>query len=167
MGEVGWKLGLPPGLGQAYHNSAIQQCPNGDLVAAYYNTLQWEDDIDQSIVTMRLRYGSDEWDMPEPWPDFTDADDAGPIFFNDHGKLWFFFGSRWLTGGPPFQFHTSNDSGATWSDVQFPKLEGAVGKLTPQPINSVVRDRNGVIYLPGGWSGGQSVLFASKGDGKT
>ena len=38
MPDVGWRLGLAPGLGINYHNSAIQELPNGDLLAAYYNT---------------------------------------------------------------------------------------------------------------------------------
>ncbi len=164
---VVWKIGLTPGIGLAYHNSALQMCPNGDLVAAYYNTPKYEDDPDQSILTMRLRFGTDEWDMPEPWPDFTDAADAAPVFWNDHGKLWFFFGSPRLMGGPPFQFMTSMDSGVTWSAIEFPHLEGPVGKFTPQPINSVVRSREGTIYLPVDGAGGQSVVFASQDDGKT
>ncbi len=167
MRDVGWKIGLKPGLGVAYHNSALQVCPNGDLVAAYYNTPKEENDPDQTILTMRLRYGAEDWDMPEPWPDFADAADAAPVIWNDRGKLWFFFGSPRLLGGPPFQFMTSMDNGATWSAVEFPKLEGESGKFTPQPINSVVRARNGVIYLPVDGSGGNSVLFASKDDGKT
>jgi formylglycine-generating enzyme required for sulfatase activity len=167
MRDVGWKIGLKPGLGVAYHNSALHVCPNGDLIAAYYNTPKEENDPDQTILTMRLRYGAEEWDMPEPWPDFPDAADAAPVFWNDRGKLWFFFGSPRLLGGPPFQFMTSLDSGATWSAVEFPKLDGPIGKFTPQPINSVVRDTKGVIYLPVDGSGGTSVLFASKDDGKT
>lgn len=167
MRQVGWKIGLAPGLGVAYHNSALQMCANGDLIAAYYNTPKEENDPDQTILTMRLRYGAEDWDMPEPWPDFPDAADAAPVFWNDRGKMWFFFGSPRLLGGPPFQFMTSADSGATWSAVHFPKLEGAVGKFTAQPINSVVRDRSGVIYLPVDGAGGTSVLFASKDDGLT
>jgi hypothetical protein len=31
--------------------------------------------------------------MPEPWPDFADAADAAPVLWNDHGKIWFFWGS--------------------------------------------------------------------------
>jgi formylglycine-generating enzyme required for sulfatase activity len=167
MRAVGWKIGLKPGLGIAYHNSALQVCPNGDLVAAYYNTPKEEDDPDQTILTMRLRYGSEEWDMPEPWPDFADAADAAPVFWNDHGSMWFFWGSPHLLGGPPFQFMTSHDSGATWSAVQFPNLQGPVGKFTPQPINSVVRGPGNIIYLPVDGDGGRSALFASKDDGKT
>ncbi|HLK62741.1 MAG TPA: SUMF1/EgtB/PvdO family nonheme iron enzyme [Bryobacteraceae bacterium] len=167
MRDIGWKIGLTPGLGIAYHNSALQVCANGDLVAAYYNTPKEENDPDQTILTMRLRYGTDVWDMPEPWPDFADAADAAPVFWNDHGKLWFFFGSPRLLGGPPFQYLTSLDSGATWSAVSFPKLTGPVGKFTPQPINSVVRGPQNIIYLPVDGAGGESVLFASKDDGQT
>ena len=167
MRAVGWKIGLKPGLGSAYHNSAVQMCPNGDLLAAYYNTPEYEDDPDQTILTMRLRYGSEDWDLPEPWPDFPDAADAAPVIWNDHGKMWFFFGSPRLMGGPPFQFMNSGDSGATWSAVEFPNLVGPVGKYTSQPINSVVRGPGGVIYLPVDGAGGTSVLFASKDDGKS
>jgi len=163
----GWKIGFAPGLGSAYHNSAVQVCDNGDLIAAYYNTPKYEDDPDQTIMTMRLRYGAEDWDMPEPWPDFPDADDAAPVFWNERGKMWFFWGSPRLLGGPPFQFMSSADNGANWSAVEFPHLEGAVGPFTPQPINSVVRDKNGVIYLPVDGAGSTAVLFASKDDGKT
>ena len=167
MREVGWKIGLPPGLGVAYHNSAVAVLANGDLVAAYYNTPKEENDPDQTILTMRLRYGAEDWDMPDPWPDFADAADAAPVFWNDRGKLWFFFGSPRLLGGPPFQYMTSRDNGATWSAVSMPALEGAVGDYTPQPINSVVRTKDGTIFLPVDGKGGTSVLFASKDNGKT
>ncbi|HTP36058.1 MAG TPA: SUMF1/EgtB/PvdO family nonheme iron enzyme [Candidatus Acidoferrales bacterium] len=167
MREAGWKIGLAPGLGVAYHNSAVAVLADGDLVAAYYNTPKEENDPDQTILTMRLRYGAEDWDMPEPWPDFADAADAAPVFWNDRGKLWFFFGSPRLLGGPPFQFMTSTDNGATWSPVSMPALEGAVGEFTPQPVNSVVRARDGTLYLPVDAKGGTSVLFASKDNGKS
>jgi formylglycine-generating enzyme required for sulfatase activity len=167
MRAIGWKIGLEPGLGIAYHNSAVAVLDNGDLVAAYYNTPKEEDDPDQTILTMRLRYGQEDWDMPGPWPDFADAADAAPVFWNDRGTLWFFFGSPRLLGGPPFQFLKSRDNGATWSAIEFPNLEGAVGKFTPQPIDSVVRGRDGAIYLPVDGAGSTSVVFASADEGKT
>ncbi len=167
MRTVGWKIGLKPGLGIAYHNSALQVLDNGDLVAAYYNTPKEEDDPDQTILTMRLRHGAEDWDMPEPWPDFADADDAAPVFWNDHGTLWFFWGSPRLLGAYPFQFMRSRDNGATWSAVEYPNLLGPLGKFTPQPINSIVRAHDGTIYLPVDGSGGESVLFASSDEGKT
>jgi len=167
MSAVGWKIGLKPGLGIAYHNSAVQVCPNGDVVAAYYNTPKEEDDPDQTILTMRRRYGAEDWDMPEPWPDFADAADAAPVFWNDRGTMWLFWGSPRLLGGPPFQYMKSPDNGATWSAVEFPKLTGAVGRFTPQPINSVVRASGGTIYLPVDGAGSTSVVFASKDNGET
>jgi formylglycine-generating enzyme required for sulfatase activity len=165
--SIVWKIGLTPGLGVAYHNSAVQVCDNGDLVAAYYNTAEYEDDPDQTVMTMRLRYGAEDWDLPEPWPDFHDAADAAPVFWNEGGKMWFFWGSPRLLGGTPFQFMTSADNGASWSAVEFPKLQGTVGKFTPQPINSVVRAKDGTIYLPVDGAGSTAVLFASRDNGKT
>jgi hypothetical protein len=167
MRAVGWKIGLKPGLGINYHNSAVGIFPNGDLIAAYYNTPKEEDDPDQTILTMRLRYGAEDWDMPEPWPDFADADDAAPVFRNDQGKMWFFWGSPRLLGGLPFQYMTSDDNGATWSAVQYPNLIGPVGRFTPQPINSTARAKDGTLYLPVDGAGSTSVVFATKDDGKT
>ncbi len=166
MREVGWKIGFKPGMGAVYHNTAVQVLDNGDLLAADYNTAKIEDDPDQTVLTMRLRYGAEDWDMPEPWPDFADAADAAPVLWNDKGKLWYFFGSPRLSG-PPFQFMTSTDNGATWSEIQFPKLVGKVGPYTPQPINSIVRTSDGTIYMPVDGAGGTSVVFASKDEGAT
>lgn len=168
MRSVGWKIGLPPGLGSAYHNSAVAVCDNGDLIAADYNTTRWEDDPEQTLLTMRLRYGSDEWDDPEPWPDFPDAADAAPVFWNDgRGTLWLFFGSPRLLGGPPFWFARSTDNGATWSEIRPPTLVGPVGPYTAQPINSVLRDRDDTIYLAIDGEGTTTALFATDDDGRT
>lgn len=166
MRDTGWKIGLARGLGSAYHNSAVMICPNGDLLAAYYNTRKYEDDPEQTILTMRLRYGAEDWDMPEPFPDFPGAADAAPVFWNDRGRIWFFWGSPRLLGALPFQYMTSLDNGATWSEVHYPALTGPVGEYTPQPINSIVR-AGGAIYLPVDAKGGSSALFASRDEGKT
>ncbi|HVW06991.1 MAG TPA: SUMF1/EgtB/PvdO family nonheme iron enzyme, partial [Bryobacteraceae bacterium] len=167
MRAVGWKIGFKPGMGVAYHNSAVQVLNNGDLIAAYYNTPKYEDDPDQTVMTMRLRYGAEDWDMPEPWPDFADADDAAPVFWNEAGHLWFFWGSPRLLGGGPFQYMTSDDNGATWSPVVLANLTAPPGKFTPQPINSVVRAKDGTIYLPVDGAGSQAVVFNSHDNGKT
>ena len=47
MPDVGWRVGLATGLGINYHNSAVQVLANGDVVAAYYNTPNKEDDPDR------------------------------------------------------------------------------------------------------------------------
>ncbi|MBN2133287.1 MAG: SUMF1/EgtB/PvdO family nonheme iron enzyme [Sedimentisphaerales bacterium] len=167
MRTVGWKIGLEPALGAAYHNSAVGVLENGDIVAAYYNTLRYENDPDQTILTMRLRYGCDEWDMPSPWPDFADVADAAPIFWNEHGKLWLFWGAPRLMGGPPFQYIVSTDNGATWGPVHMALPTGPVGPYTAQPINSVIRDKTGRIFLPTDSRGSASVLWESSDEGQT
>jgi len=177
MPGVGWNLGLAPGLGINYHNSAIQILPNGDAIAAYYNTPDREDDPDQTILIMRRRAGSEEWDMPEPYPQFADAALAAPIFWNDPthpGKIWMFWGFPRLIGAGPFCYATSNDNGATWSQVIFPYFPHKIGRYVSQPINSIVRAADGTIYLPtdstgrdADGNGSVSVVWASKDEGKT
>ena len=148
MPEVGWRLGLAPGLGINYHNSAVQVLANGDLLAAYYNTPNKEDDPDQTILIMRRRAGAEDWDMPEPWPYFADAANAAPVFWNDRGHLWLFWGFPRLIGAPPFAYIQSEDNGGTWGAVQFPHFTATIGRYVSQPINSVVRTSDGTILIP-------------------
>jgi formylglycine-generating enzyme required for sulfatase activity len=184
MPGVGWRLGLAPGLGINYHNSAIQELPNGDMLAAYYNTPDREDDPDQTVLVMRRRAGAEDWDMPEPWPYFVDASNAAPVIWNDRGykssdiswpgRTWFFWGFSRLIGAPPFAYMTSVDNGANWSQVLFPNFPQRIGRYVPQPINSVVRAGDGTILIPtdstgkdADGNGSISVVWGSHDDGKT
>jgi formylglycine-generating enzyme required for sulfatase activity len=174
MPGVGWPAGLARGLGINYHNSAVQVLSNGDVVAAYYNAPRNEDDPDQTIMVMRRRAGSETWDMPEPWPDFADAACAAPVFWNDHGHLWLFFGFPRLIGAPPFAFTTSDDNGATWAPIQFPHFTAPIGRYVSQPINSIVRAKDGTIYIPtdstgrdADGNGSISAVWATHDNGKT
>jgi formylglycine-generating enzyme required for sulfatase activity len=177
MPEVGWRLGLAPGLGVNYHNSAIQVLPNGDLLAAYYNAPVNEDDPDQTILVMRRRAGAEDWDMPEPFPMFADAALAGPVIWNDAahpGKIWMFWGFPRLIGAGPFCYATSTDNGATWSQVTFPYFPKPIGAYVSQPIDSIVRAKDGTIYIPtdstgkdDDGNGSISVVWATKDEGKT
>ena len=184
MPGVGWRLGLAPGLGINYHNSAIQELPNGDMLAAYYNTPDREDDPDQTVLVMRRRAGAEDWDMPEPWPYFEDASNAAPVIWNDRGykssdiswpgRTWFFWGFSRLIGAPPFAYMTSVDNGANWSQVSFPNFPQRIGRYVPQPINSVVRAADGTILIPtdstgkdADGNGSISVVWGSHDDGNT
>ena len=177
MPGVGWKLGLAPGLGVNYHNSAIQALPNGDLLAAYYNAPVDEDDPDQTILIMRRRAGTEEWDMPQPFPVFADAALAGPVIWNDTAhprKVWMFWGFPRLIGAGPFCYATSTDNGVTWSPVTFPYFPKPIGKYVSQPIDSIVRAKDGTIYIPtdstgkdDDGNGSISVVWATKDEGKT
>jgi len=184
MPEVGWKLGLARGLGINYHNSAIQQLPNGDMLAAYYNSPNEEDDPDQTVLVMRRRAGSEDWDMPEPWPYFADAANAAPVIWNDPGyksgnksqpaRVWFFWGYPRLIGAPPFSYMTSTDNGADWSQVSFPHFPAKIGRYVSQPINSVVRTKDGTVLIPtdstgrdDDGNGSISAVWGTHDDGKT
>jgi formylglycine-generating enzyme required for sulfatase activity len=174
MPDIGWRTGLARGLGINYHNSAIQVLSNGDVVAAYYNTPDKEDDPDQTVMVMRRRASQEDWDMPEPWPDFADAACAAPIFWNDHGHLWLFWGFPRLIGAPPFAFTTSDDNGVTWAPIQFPHFTAPVGRYVSQPINSIVRAKDGTIYIPtdstgrdDDGNGSISAVWATHDNGKT
>ncbi|QHN03010.1 SUMF1/EgtB/PvdOfamily nonheme iron enzyme [Granulicella sp. WH15] len=177
MPGVGWKLGIASGIGINYHNSAIQILPNGDAIAAYYNTPDREDDPDQTVLIMRRRAGSEEWDMPEAFPQFADAALAAPVFWNDTthpGKIWLFWGFPRLIGAGPFCYAISNDNGATWSPVIFPYFPNPIGRYVSQPINSIVRAKDGTIYIPtdstgrdSDGNGSVSAVWATKDEGKT
>jgi len=174
MPDVGWKLGLARGLGIAYHNTAIQEMPNGDMLAAYYNTPDREDDPDQTILIMRRRSGCETWDMPEPWPYFADSAAAAPVIWNDNGRVWLFWGTPRLIGAWPFVFTTSRNNGASWSAMHFPRFNGHIGAYVPQPINSVVRTGDRTILLPtdsigkdAAGNGSISAVWGSHDDGKT
>lgn len=174
MPDVGWRIGLAPGLGINYHNSAVQVLANGDVVAAYYNTPEKEDDPDQTLLIMRRRAGAEDWDIPEPWPYFADAACAAPVFWNDHGKLWLFWGFPRLIGAPPFAYIQSTDNGASWGAVEFPHFTAPIGRYISQPINSIVRAKDGTIYIPTDSTGRDadgnssiSAVWATHDEGKT
>ena len=167
MRVTGRHIGLSPGLGIAYHNSAVQVLANGDLVAAYYNTPKDENDPDQTILSMRLRYGSEDWDMPDAWPAFADAAEAAPVFWNDNGRLWYFFGSPRLVGGPPFQYMRSTDNGATWGAVQMPHFSGTVGTFHAAADQQHRADEGRHGVSAGRWQEQHAVLFATRDDGRT
>ena len=48
-----------------------------------------------------------------------------------------------------------------------PHFSGKVGDFTPQPINSIVRTKDGTVYLPVDGKSSTSVLFATRDDGRT
>ncbi|MHC4335613.1 MAG: SUMF1/EgtB/PvdO family nonheme iron enzyme, partial [Planctomycetota bacterium] len=165
-----WQLGIEQGYGGGHHNSALEVLANGDLLAGYYNTIfGGERGACVSIMSVRFRRGADEWDMPSSWPDNVDCDDEGPVFWNDDGTLWLFWGSPRQFAGYPFQYVKSTDNGATWSPVQFPLFDKRVGPYAAQPINSAFRDSKGTVYLAvdGSHSPITSELFATANDGKT
>jgi len=162
--------GLPRAFRPHNHSPGLEVCPNGDLLLVIYTSYR-EYEPGVSLMAARLRFGSDQWEMPEPLFDCPDANDHAPLLWTDWergGRLYCFWGAPQLAVGAfPFQWMTSDDSGATWSEVHFPTFTGTIGPHSRQPINTALRDRTGTLYVPSDGVGATSVLWASRDDGQT
>ena len=166
--EVIDAAGLHPSFRPHNHSPALEVCPNGDVLMVIYTSYsEYEPGV--SLMASRLRFGSDQWDMPALLFDFVDLNDHAPLLWNDNGTLHLFWGSpRFETGKAfPFQWTSSKDNGASWSPVKFPHFKGSVGCHSKQPINTALRGPDATMYVASDGCGGRSVLWASKDNGKT
>jgi hypothetical protein len=120
-----------------------------------------------SLMAARLRFGAEEWDMPSPMFDFPGVNDHAPLLWNENNTVHFFWGNPRLEAAFPFQWTSSTDSGATWSEIRFPDFKNEIGPHSKQPINTALRDLNDTMYVASDGEGGTSVLWASHDDGKT
>jgi len=160
--------GLSPAVMAHNHSPGLAVLPNGDLLAIFFSSSAsfaeyWPN---VTFVATRLRFGSEQWDTPEPFYDFPDVNDQTALLWNDSGVLRLFTGGVGL-GGVPFRMSTSTDNGASWSEIRFPILVGDIRGFYPQPINSAFRDSDGTMYIPSDAIGGSSLLWASRDDGQT
>jgi len=160
--------GLHPSFRRHNHCPALEVCPNGDVLMIIYTSYsEYEPGV--SLMATRLRFGTDQWDMPSWMFDFVDLNDHAPLLWNDNGIIHFFWGNpRFRTGNAyPFQWTSSNDNGATWSQVKFPNFKGPIGCHSKQPINTALRDLEQTMYVASDGCGGRSVLWVSRDNGKT
>jgi hypothetical protein len=160
--------GLHPSFRRHNHSPALEVCPNGDILMIIYTSYsEYEPGV--SLMATRLRFGTDQWDMPSRMFDFVDLNDHAPLLWNDNGIIHLFWGNpRFRTGNAyPFQWTTSKDSGATWSEVRFPNFKGKIGCHSKQPTNTALRDLERTMYVSSDGCGGRSVLWASRDNGKT
>ena len=167
------RTGLHPSLRDHNHSPGFDVLPNGDAFLVIYTSYnEYEPEV--SLMSARLRFGAEEWDMPTPMFDTPGANDHAPLLWHDDQALWLFWGNPYAEGHFPFQYVTSRDFGATWSAVNYPHITGPLGNSLerPQPINTVIRDREGAIYLAVDAAGGgplrsQSMLWATSDRGET
>lgn len=150
------------------HNPALVTLPNGDLLATWFSASapEFEDLTDVSIIGTRLRFGTDQWDLPGPFSDIPGAKDIGPVLTLDGTRVLFASGGGGLDG-IVFRWQTSDDNGATWSSMHLPVIIGPRGDYYPQPISNFLRGVDGTLYLPTDGSGGSSFLWASRDEGVT
>jgi len=159
-------LGFHPAILKHHHSPALEVCANGDVLAIYYTSVS-ETSPDVALIASRLRFGSDQWDMPDLLLDFPDVNDHAPLLWNEQNTLRFFWGNNKLESGFPFQLIKSSDNGATWSEVHFPLFKTTVGGHSAQPINTAFRGADSTIYVASDGVGPESILWVSHDNGKT
>jgi len=150
------------------HSGGITYAPNGDLLAISFSSCPGKSESapNTCMVVTRLRRGAEQWDMPGLFYKISGLNDQSGLLWNDNGKIWFFGGGRDL-GQVPFRFTTSQDSGATWSELQPAVVTGQTGAYASQPITSAFRGPDGTIYVATDGKGAKSLLWVSKNEGRT
>lgn len=168
---------IPPGShGPLYshhnHDTAIAECPNGDLLAIWYSCVQ-ERGREVMVAASRLVRGTQEWQPAQPFWDAPDRNDHAPaLWFDGKKKLYHFNGlgiaGRWAPAA--IVMRTSEDSGYTWSKARLihPEFD-FLGMLT----ESTFRARDGSIVVAAditrsfGKTSQGSTLWVSKDNGST
>src|SRR5262249_2098800 len=74
------------------HSSCIVECPNGDLLACWFQGSGERRATDVAIMGARLRRGSEDWSSVFPMADTPDFPDLNPVLFIDgQQQLWLFW----------------------------------------------------------------------------
>jgi formylglycine-generating enzyme required for sulfatase activity len=159
--------GFDPAIHGHNHSPGLAVCSNGDILMIFFSSVPTESEssLDTSFVGTRLRFGSNQWDPPGVFFDFADANNQSVLLWNDHGRINFFGGGRWLDD-VPFRWTWSDDNGARWNPIHFPELIGPIGSYVSQPITSAFRV-DGTMYVATDARGAHSLLWGSRDNGRT
>jgi hypothetical protein len=186
----GHLVGIDSAVADHHHSPGFEIMPNGDaLMVSFSGPSGREGGFDLRIVQARLRYGAEEFDMPEQvsvegvkMEDLRLANGeplqiGPPLLWCEGNTVWMFVGGYQWQGytQPPldprpggFSVFKSTDNGATWTIVALePKFSGL--SADKQPITNAFRAPNGDIFVAcDGYSGeGTSMLWRSSDNGLT
>lgn len=163
--EVAAFTGIDPMVFTHNHSPGFEILPNGDALAVYFSTPpgKAEADPSTSFIQARLRYGSEDWDLPELFFKTENFNDQSGLLWNDGCKIRFFGGGRDLSDAVPFKMATSTDNGATWM-FSIPQLDQPAENYTAQPITSAFRLGNSIFFAMDG-DGARSFLWRSDDGG--
>ncbi len=166
--DVAALTGIDIGVYRHNHSPGFEVADNGDALAIYFSTPagKAEKDTSTTFVQARLRYGCEDWDMPELFFATERQNDQSGLLWNDNGTLWFFGGGRDISDYVPFRIAKSIDNGATWT-YTIPILNSPAKDYTAQPICNAFRGKDGAIYMAMDADGSQSFLWRSTDEGKT
>jgi antitoxin component YwqK of YwqJK toxin-antitoxin module len=158
--------GIDPMVFTHNHSPGFEILPNGDALAVYFSTPPGESEsaTTTAFVQARLRYGSEEWDLPELFFKTQNYNDQSGLLWNDDGTIRFFGGGRGLSDRVPFKMAVSTDNGATWT-LSLPQLDQPAEDFTAQPITSAFRGQDDVIYFAMDGAKAMSFLWRSTDNG--
>jgi hypothetical protein len=158
--------GMDPAVFTHNHSPGFEILPNGDALAVWFSTPPGESEsaTNTTFVQARLRYGAEEWDLPELFFDFKNLNDQSGLLWRDGNKIWFFGGGRGVSPWLPFKMATSTDNGATWT-LSLPQLDKPAENFTAQPITSAFRGPDGAVYFAMDGVKATSFLWRSRDDG--
>jgi len=147
------------------HVPGLVQCPNGDMIAAWYTCNAETPRNEHGIAISRLRYGSDRWDWASPFWDAPDRNDHTTTLWKDEtGRIYHFQGlgaARWNTTATFYR--TSTDNGVTWSEPNW--VESQHTNYT-HVESTIFRNSLGHILLSSD-SGGGTRIRVSEDNGQT
>ena len=149
-------LGVDPAVQEHNHSPGFEIMPNGDALAVWFSG-GGEYGPTVRNVQARLRYGAEEFDMPELLIDVKGEQNISALEWREGTTNWLFTGGNGI-----FRVSRSLDSGATWTMVSPYPTGGA-----PQPITSAFRAPDGAMYVATDGNGGQSLLWRSANNGLT
>ena len=164
--NIGGLAGIDPLVYTHNHSPGFEILPNGDALAVYFSTPPGDAEAapTTTFVQARLRYGAEEWDLPELFVDFKNVNDQSGLLWKDGNKIWFFGGGRNFSDWAPFKIATSTDNGASWK-LWLPELAQAAVKYEAQPITCAFRGLGGHIYFAMDGDGANSFLWDSTDEG--
>ncbi len=158
--------GMDPKVFTHNHSPGFEILPNGDALAVWFSTPPGEAEsaTTTTFAQARLRYGSEEWDLPELFLDFKNLNDQSGLLWKQGNKIWFFGGGRGFSDWVPFKIATSVDNGATWA-LSLPQLDRPAEHFEAQPITSAFQGPGNRISFAMDGSGASSFLWHSEDDG--
>jgi formylglycine-generating enzyme len=127
------------------HFSTVCVCPNGDVLAVWYTTVQ-EEGRELAQAASRLRAGSDRWEPASSFFDVPDVNDHAPVLLRDGQRIYHFCTQSLRAWDDASEImRISEDNGATWSPPQIILSRDDPDHLS-QPC-SAVATRGGVLLL--------------------
>ncbi len=157
------------------HDTAIAECPNGDLLAIWY-TCEQERGREVAVASARLRRGAREWDPVQPFWDTPDRNDHCPaLWYDGRQTLYHINGLAAATRWEPLAIilRTSTDSGRTWSPARYIVPEFGFRNMVGQPVFRLAGGasaggaiEDGAIAFGADAAGG-STLWITHDEGKT